>query len=977
MVELRLALLGAPQLMMGEMGVDGRLRSKSRAVVYYLACTGQTHTRSQIGGLLWGEKSENDARNNLRGALTQIRKHLDEYIVADRQTLAFNQARDYWLDIHVFEYDLKRAQKVEDAARRAILRDAVGLYRGDFLEGFDLEIAGEPLYDEWVLPERERLRQLVLAALDQLVAICSDQADYETGIKYAQQLLRLDAWREDAHFNLMEMYALNGQRSLALKQYEICRDVLLKEFGEAPTPATTLLYQQILAMAEGQVSQPLKRLSLKTDEPPFLAPKLIPHFTGRVAELARLRTQLLQTGGRRVYALVGMGGIGKSAIAVETAHALRDLFPDGVLWTHAATDDPKSVAERWANAFGYDFSHIPELAERAAVLRDMLKDKRVLIVFDDVTSSAWVRQFVPDSAWRAVLMTMRDARVAQALRAQVVEVDVLSLADGRSLLADILTEERVAAEEEAAVKIYRLLQGLPLAISLAAQRLAALPRRKLSWLVERLKLETGRLDLEARDKALRASFEISWEGLDETHQRVFAYLAVFGGRDFHVNAMSAVAELDRFPAYDRLDMLVTLSLLNEVGDGRFRQHALLSLFAKEKLGGDDAPFRRMIAYFGDFARVNQENYVALEPEWENLSVSIARAHEMALWTVVLQLTETLQPAWFRRGRYHEARQAFPQAVAAAETLDDQSVLARCLYNWGYVCWEQNDWDEAREKLTASLTLFEKLGDWAGIAKAQLQLGILARDQTDFEEAEQYLAASRRVREELGDQTGIAETIHWQAQLQYSCGNYQTARELFKQSLSLQKAQNDKLGVLRTLRSLARTLRVLGQDLDLAKTHCERASQLADELGDRVERVVIMMDMASIFLQQNDYQKAEELALKSLEMRRKLGDRRGQAMVCYVLSEISVQRRAFQAARQYGEQSLRMCRTLNDQAGIAFSLRQLGDVWAYSDRYQEACEVWREGLETARQIRHETLTVDLQERLKKYQEQEIACAGAPS
>ncbi|MCP4423748.1 MAG: tetratricopeptide repeat protein [Chloroflexi bacterium] len=954
MAELRLALLGTPQLIHGGMGIDGRLPLKSRALFCYLACNGRSHTRSELAGLLWGEMTEEFARRNLRVALPKLRRSLDGHLLIEHQTLAFDRDSDYWLDVETFEYTLKRAETVEGAARRAILRDAVALYRGEFLEG--VVIDGESIYNDWILPERERLRQLVLSALDRLVGICMEQGDYAAGIQFAQRLLQLDAWREDAHRQLMRMYARNGQRTLALRQFEICRDVLDAEFGVPPTEATLALHRQIMAMTEGEAPQPLPPMSAESDAAPFLAPRLIPHFTGRAAELAQLRTSLLQSGTRRVLTLVGMGGIGKSALAIETAHALRDAFPDGVLWANAATDDPKAVAERWANAYGYDFSRIPELEERAAVLRDLLQDKQVLIIFDDVTGTGWVRSFIPDSEWCVTLLTTRDAKLALALRAQVVEVDVLSPEDGRSLLADILTEERVAAEEETAVQIYQLLQGLPLALSLAAQRLAALPRRKLSWLFERLQV-----GLAEHGQAVKASFAISWEGLDEGCQQVFAYLAVFAGRDFHVNALAAAAELERFPAYDRLDMLATLSLLTEEEDGRFRQHTLLALFAKEKLGDDDAPFRRMIAYYGAYARENQENYAALGPEWENLSASIAQAHEMALWPVVLQLTETLQPAWFRRGRYHEARQAFQQAIEAAKALGDKRALAQCLLDWGYICFEQNDWDEAQELLLQSLGLFESLGDLAGMAAAQAKLAWVLNTKADFDEAERLLASSRSMREQLGDEVGVAATTYDEAHLRYARGDYEGAKQKYEQALKLQESLGDKLGLLRTLRSLA--ISRLNQDSALKKKYLQQAGELADELQDQVEMAVILRQMFTVFWQEGKYQKSEDYAFKSLELHRNLGDRRGQAMVYYLLSEFNQQQKAYDDALKNGKKSLEICRALQDIPGTAFSLHRLGDVYKCLSQFQQACQSWREALEIAKQLGHSKLSQDLTERLR--------------
>jgi tetratricopeptide (TPR) repeat protein len=372
----------------------------------------------------------------------------------------------------------------------------------------------------------------------------------------------------------------------------------------------------------------------------------------------------------------------------------------------------------------------------------------------------------------------------------------------------------------------------------------------------------------------------------------------------------------------------------------------------------------MIAYFQTFAADQNEDYAKLELEWENLSASIEQAQQRTLWPAVLELTKTLQPAWFRRGRYHEARRAFPLAVAAAEALDDPLALAHCLYHWGYICWEQNDWDEAEEKLTVSLDLFTELGDQAGIAKVQLQLGVLDKDRANYAEAEQHLAASKQIREALDDQQGIAETIYEQAHLQYSCGNYEISKQLFEKALSLQETLNDQLGVLRTLRSLSVVLGILTpNDLDLKKQHVQRAFDLSVKLQDEVEIGIIYRLMFWLFLQDEQYQRAEKYAIKSLESFRKLGDRRGLAMSYYELCEFYRRQGLNDEALKYGQNSLRICLALEDIPGTAFSLQRLGDIYKALNQPEQACRSWREALELARKLTHKNLVQKLTKQLQ--------------
>ncbi|MEJ2749381.1 MAG: NB-ARC domain-containing protein, partial [Anaerolineae bacterium] len=397
--------------------------------------------------------------------------------------------------------------------------------------------------------------------------------------------------------------------------------------------------------------------------------------------------------------------VGKTALAIELAHRLRETFPDGVLWMNADLDDPMSVAERWATAYSHDYSRISDLNERTAVLRDLLAEKQALIICDDVTNAARTRLFLPEKGRSTILLTSRSENLIRRLGAKRVNVPVMSLANGRTLLASIISEERVAAEEEAAAEIITLLEGLPLAIAIAGQRLAQQSRRKLALFAAQLGDESARIDLADKDRAIRTSFAVSWNGLDQIQRGVFTRLAVFAGRSFAVDAVTAIAEMDYFEALDRLDALVALSLLNDVGDERYRQHALLADFAREKLGQDDNPYRRMIAYYRAFAANHNENYAELELEWENLSASIEQAHRLTMWQAVVEFADLLHEAWFVRGRYTEARTSFRLALQAAESLADWREQANCQLYWGRACLEQGVYDQAQKVLLDRFRLF--------------------------------------------------------------------------------------------------------------------------------------------------------------------------------------------------------------------------------------------------------------------------------
>lgn len=241
--ELCLEFLGGLRVRRGTAPITGFVSNKALALLCYLAVTARPHFRAALAARFWSQLPEADARMNLRRVLANLRTLVGEHLVITRDSVAFNAERPYSLDVAQFEAHLQRA----DAGEAEHLSAATACYRGDFLEGFALRDA--PDFDEWMITEGERLRQLAFNALHELATHYARRGNYSAGIDYASRLLKLDPWREDAHRQLMLLLAESGQTSAALQQYELCRRVLRDDLGVEPFEATTLLYEQIRAGA--------------------------------------------------------------------------------------------------------------------------------------------------------------------------------------------------------------------------------------------------------------------------------------------------------------------------------------------------------------------------------------------------------------------------------------------------------------------------------------------------------------------------------------------------------------------------------------------------------------------------------------------------------------------------------------------------------------------------------------------------------
>jgi DNA-binding SARP family transcriptional activator len=234
--ELKLLLLGRPQILQGDAPVS--IFHKAQALFYYLAVTNRPHPRSDLLKLLWHQIGEKDAKNNLRVTLSYLRRQFKDYLSINRYTVSFNDKAPYWLDVEIVR---KNSQTMPITVER--LREITKLYRGNFLEGF--QIPEEKYFEEWVSNERRSILQLVIQAWHSLTLVYKKQGNYTEAIDAANLLLRLSTTREETHQLLMTLLAEAGHRSAALEQYEICRRVLMEEEGRTPVAKTLKMYQDI------------------------------------------------------------------------------------------------------------------------------------------------------------------------------------------------------------------------------------------------------------------------------------------------------------------------------------------------------------------------------------------------------------------------------------------------------------------------------------------------------------------------------------------------------------------------------------------------------------------------------------------------------------------------------------------------------------------------------------------------------------
>jgi DNA-binding SARP family transcriptional activator len=319
MGQLSLSLLGGFQARL-DGGPLLALPAKAQALLAYLAARpGHAHPRDKLAALLWGGTSQEQARSNFRHTLFTIRQAVrgpwPGLLVAEAQAVALEPAA---VDVDVLTFEKLVTEGTADAFERA-----AALYQGELLEGLSVD---EPPFEEWLLAERERLRELALEALARLLALQAKSPATERAIQTALRLLALDPLQEPAHRTLMRLYARQGRRSAALKQYQVCVGVLRRELGAESEPETRRLYQDILQQRVSESAEPEARLARTTPRTRWAGPVGEGPLIGREGELEKLRRTLdeVRSGLGRVVMIVGEAGVGKSSLVTVVGADARE-----------------------------------------------------------------------------------------------------------------------------------------------------------------------------------------------------------------------------------------------------------------------------------------------------------------------------------------------------------------------------------------------------------------------------------------------------------------------------------------------------------------------------------------------------------------------------------------------------------------------------------------------------------------------------
>lgn len=727
--------------------------------------------------------------------------------------------------------------------------------------------------------------------------------------------------------------AHGGQVLLSQTTYNVIasgmsEDVTLRDLGEhrlKDLRQPKHLYQLIIAGLPADFP-PIKSLDALLNNLPIQ----LTSFIGREKELDELKGLLQNT---RLITLTGPGGSGKTRLAIQIASQTIEQFRNGAFFVALApVTDPKLVASTIAQPLG-----IKENAGRSMVdnLKDYLQRKSLLLVLDNfeqvISAAPLVTELLTACGELKVLVTSREGLhisgeseypvppLPVPALTQLPALDSLSQYAGIALFIQrakaVKPDFQITQETAPAVaEICHRLDGLPLAIELAAARIRLFPPRAMLERIEhRLEfLSGGSRDLPARQQTLRNAIAWSYDLLNEKEQNLFRHLSVFNSGCM-LDAVEALAEhpVERISILDELASLLDKSLLREMdtaqGEPRFMMLELLREFALEQLAasGEQERIRRWHAQFYLLLAEQAESKLEsseqlewiqrMEQEHDNLRSALewSRVTENA-WDICLRLACTLGLFWEVRGYFSEGRERLAIILAMQPAQGRTPARARLLARAAELAYRQSDYAATVALAGESLEIYREVEDKQGMASMLIKLGNAATEAGDFGHASDCL----------------------------------------EEALALWRELNDKHGIARALISLGWTALRPG-DYQLAKTRLEEALEISRELGDTKSIGFELSGLGEVELRRGDYGRATQLLEESLELRRQLGNKWGIGVSLGTLGWVALRQGDWDRARACLGESLEVRQEIGDKGGCAWCIERLAEVLVSQEKLESA------------------------------------------
>ncbi len=940
---LSFTLLGEVSLYKNGVPLSHFRSQKEVALLIYLAQTGQTHSREFIADLLWDGRSTQQALSNLRTTLTRLRKQVDEALVVTRKSLALAPEHREQIDaVHLLNILLEFGP-VDTAEKAAPLQKALGAYQGHFLADFYLPDA--PRFDAWVTTTRDHIHQQVRAAYEKLGQYARAANELDQGVSITRRWLEVDALNETAHTLLIQLLVENDQAHEAKVHYKYCADLFHRELDIAPPAAMTDLLIDARPTPTLVIEQPtpINRHNLPA-----------PHnqFFGRTVVQQEIDARLDQSWCRLVT-IVGEGGVGKTRLATTIARSRLDKYRDGIWLVELApidTDDAdvaEAIAVEIATVLDLRLSGSKKPIEQ---LLTHLQHKQMLIILDNAehlleATVQLVQDIFRHSETVQLLVTSREALRLQAewvisltgLEYPTDETNETSF-DAVDLFAARQAQQRrggISADELTAMgQICRLVEGLPLAIELAAGLTRQTTAQEIAAELEGnfATLTTSLRDVPQRHRNLKLVFDMSWQTLTPSLQQRLAQLAVFRGGFTEAAARQITGT--------KTQQLVTLSdkslLSYDSTINRYKLHAVVRAFAAEHRAATDqtpqkhthyyltllaqhtealqtsAPQAVMVEIEADMANIRQAWQTGLAECKVDLllnaltSLSIYHqlrglAHEAEgvmyttlrtarIWEakgLVLAIRSGLERSRFqiRLGRYRPAIQTLKVVLPLAVQVADQGAEGMGHVLWGEALWRLGEYDASDGKLNHALTIAHDFDDSLLLGWSHHHLGIINDIQSNYVTALNHLQQACAAWRAIDNLQALSGSLNSIGVVTYHQGDLPAAQQSWEEALSL-CAKLDNHHQQSTLLNNLSIIATEQGDFLSAHHYLQLGLELVTISGNLISQGEIYVNLGRNYRLLGKTDLAVESLEQGLEISELIGSHSSMAMALYHLAETS-------------------------------------------------------------------------------------------
>jgi DNA-binding SARP family transcriptional activator/tetratricopeptide (TPR) repeat protein len=935
----------------GELAI-GRRRERLLLGLLLIA-PGQVVPSARLLELMWDEPAPEGADRQLRVAASRLRRVLHDAPIVWRAPGYRIEVASGDVDARRFLDELEGAESAVSARDRlAHLDRGLALWRGELLADVATDALrfriGRGLQEaRWSAHENRASALLELGLADQAAA---DLFDVVTEQPTRERLVA----------SLMRALHAAGRPAEAVRAFHDIRARLRDEMGVDPGPELQTLLAEILRDRAAAAPAPTGAAALAA-HPVSQIPADPPTFTGRADALAALDRVMDKPGGSALAAVVGAGGVGKSALVAHWARTRADRFPDGQLWVDLRGDDaatrlsPDAALRRLLRSLGVEPDDIPDnLDEVAGLYRSHLAQRRMLVVLDNAHSAAQVQPLLPGGDASAAVVTSRNRLSDLVARsgANRWTLDRLPTADAVDLLARIAGPDRVAADAAASAELVGLCGWLPLAVCIAAAHLADNPSRVVATQVESIR--GGVLLRQGADRGdpspVRAVFDSTLASLDAATRELFVVAGAAPTTTIDVHGAAAVQDLRPEEAQDTLELLASAHLLIPAGNGRYGMHDLLRSYARDQVAEVDADrlrsaFHRLYAHYCAAAAAAVASRTAepipddpyhppavttwaprdaadavrwLDDEHANLLAVAADQIGAGVPRHTLRLSATLANWLFEAAYSADAIALHRSAIGASAVVGDELGGADARRRLGVISWLQGRYDDARSEFNEALQIAEEYDDPRRTALTLNNLGGTAVMQGDNRCALDYLSRARIGYQALGDLRGEGGVVGNLGSVAWQLGDFRRARECHEQALAIFVKLDDEVDAARTYGNLGNVHRQVGDYVESRECH-ERALAVFRAGGNRDAEAQTLADLALAHLHLGDFEASQAAVDEGMAISQETNSSASGSMNHRAAGALHLARGEHRLAAE----SFRVCHELGVPAHEAAALNGLG------------------------------------------------------